>query len=370
MESRKSMPFKLNRRALGLLSGTLAGTALLAQTAPSMQNIPVRLPRKIRLGILGLEGHIGELLDPLPHLPDVELVAVSDADPAQRAKLAKQPARQYTDHLELLDHERLDVAALCGNHAERQALLLACAKRRINVVSEKPLAITTADFDEVRRAVSASGIHLSMLITMRFLPEFQALRETVFSGQIGDVVQVTAQKSYKLGKRPEWMKHRKSYGGSIPYIGIHLVDLMRFTTGRDLIHLASHETRVGHSEIGDMENTAVSIYRLDNGGHGSFHLDYCRPEAAASHGDDRLRIAGTNGIVEYQENIGVTLITASQPQRKLDPLPPAKSFFIDYLEKVYAGKPSGLSLADIYRANEIVLTARDAADTVISPQVR
>lgn len=338
-----------------------AGAVVLARKADALQENTVRLPRKIRLGILGLEGHISEVLDPLPQLPDVELVAVSDADPAQRAKLKKYPAKQYESHLDLLQKEHLDIAAICGNNGERKALLLACTQRKINVVSEKPLAITKADFDEVRSSVTSSGIHLSMLITMRFLPEFQALQQTVASGQIGEVIQVTAQKSYKLGQRPDWMKHQNTYGGSIPYIGIHLVDLMRFTTGRELIHLASHETRAGHPELGEMENTAVSIYRLDNGGNGSFHLDYCRPETAASHGDDRLRIAGTKGIVEYQEGAGVTLVTDKQPMKKLDPLPLAKSFFIDYLESVYSGKPTGLPLADIYKANEIVLTARDGA---------
>ncbi|MES1257928.1 MAG: Gfo/Idh/MocA family oxidoreductase, partial [Acidobacteriota bacterium] len=204
----------LSRRAL------LAGTAFMAQAAA------IPLPRRIRLGILGLEGHIGELLDPLPLLPDVELVAVSEASPARRAKVAKPGVRQYTDHRELLEREKLDVAAICGNHTERPGLLLACAQRKINVVSEKPLAITAADLESVKRAVAESGIHLSMLISMRFLPEFQALREAVASGQIGDVVQVTAQKSYKLGTRPEWMKHRASYCGSIPYFGIHLANLM------------------------------------------------------------------------------------------------------------------------------------------------
>ena len=325
-----------------------------------MAPAPVRLPRKIRLAILGLEGHISELLDPLPLLPDVELVAVSDSSPAQLAQMAGRPARQYASHMDLLANEQLDVAAICGNNAERHALLLACAHRKLNVISEKPLAITRADFDDVRRAVSAGGIHLSMLISMRFLPEFQALRDVVAAGRIGEVVQVTAQKSYKLGERPAWMKLRRTYGGSIPYIGIHLVDLMRFTTGLDMVHLASHETRVGHPEMADMENTAVSIYRLSNGGNGSFHLDYCRPPAAVSHGDDRLRIAGTKGIVEYQEHLGVTLTTADHAEMKIDPLPPAKSLFIDYLESVYLGKAVGLPVADIYRANDLVLTARDA----------
>lgn len=342
----------LTRRTL------LAGAALLAQAASAAPL--VRLPRKIRLGILGLEGHIAELLDPLPLLPDVELVAVSDADPAQRKKVSRPGVKQYTSHLELLDKEKPDVAGICGNHAERAALIQACAQRKIHVVSEKPLAITKADFDKVRRAVADNGIQLSMIIAMRFQPEFQALRTAVMSGQVGDVIQVTAQKSYKLGSRPDWMKHRASYGGTIPYIGIHLVDLMRFTTGRELLHVASHETRVGHPELGDMENTAISLFRLDNGGNGAMHLDYCRPETAVSHGDDRLRVAGTKGIAEYIENVGVTLVTDGQTHRKPD-LPAPLSFFTDFLESVYAGKPRGLSLADIYRANEIVLEARDSA---------
>jgi hypothetical protein len=53
--------------------------------------------------------------------------------------------------------------------------------------------------------------------------------------------------------------------------------------------------------------------------------------------------------------------------RKLKPqvlqdLPKGQSLFVDFLESVYNGKPSALSLEDIYRVNEIVLIAREAAD--------
>ena len=343
----------------------IGGAVAAAQTAAAVPAQTVRLPRKLKLAVLGLEGHIGDVLDALPQLPDVELAGISDADPVLTAQVAKRPGigspRRYADHMELLDREKPDIAALCGNHLERPGLIHVCAGRGIDVVSEKPLAITRAGFDQVRKDVADSGIRLTMIISMRFLPEFRALRRIVESGEIGEVVQVSGQKSYKLGPRPDWMKHRASFGGTIPFIGIHLVDLMRFTTGRELIHVASHETRLGHAEIGEMENTAVSLFRLDNGGNAVFHLDYCRPESAVSHGDDRLRIAGTRGVAEYQENIGVTVLAEGKPLRKAE-LPPAGSFFADWLESLHSGKPSGLPLADIYRANEIVLEARDAAD--------
>ncbi len=61
--------------------------AALARLAVAQQ--PVRLPQKVRIAIIGLEGHIGEILDPLDRLPDVELVALQDADP-QRLKQAAE----------------------------------------------------------------------------------------------------------------------------------------------------------------------------------------------------------------------------------------------------------------------------------------
>src|SRR5437899_1134847 len=81
-----NMPDTLTRRSL------LAAAAIPA----------LRLPKKIRIGIAGMEGHVSEILKPIEGLPDVELVSVSDSDPARMAKLA--PAvRRYSDYIQMLD---------------------------------------------------------------------------------------------------------------------------------------------------------------------------------------------------------------------------------------------------------------------------
>jgi predicted dehydrogenase len=336
--------------------------AMLAAAAP----VPLRLPRKVRLAILSLEGHISEILEPLPLLPDVELVALADADPKLLAAVARRPgaahARQYSDYRELLEREPLDVAGICGTNGTRAAAILACAARKIHVVAEKPLAIERADLERVKRAVAESGIRLTMLLPMRFEPPYAAMRQMVAAGRIGEVAQIAAQKSYKLDERPEWMRHRATFGGTIPYIGIHLVDLMRFIGGRDLVEAVSFEARVGFPEMGDLENTTATLFRLDNGGTAAMHMDYLRPEAAPTHGDDRLRLAGTRGVVEFQESVGITLVTADDPPRAVHDLPPARWLFLDFLDSVYNGTPVGLGLPDIYRANEIVLAARESAE--------
>jgi hypothetical protein len=119
---------------------------------------------------------------------------------------------------------------------------------------------------------------------------------------------------------------------------------------------------VGHPELQDMEDVTASLFRLDNGGIAALRMDYLRPDTAPTWGDDRLRLAGTRGVAEFQEAAGLSLVTDRQPPHQITGLPPKGSLFIDFLNSAYAGHASGLSLTDIYRANEIVLAARDAAD--------
>jgi len=328
---------------------------------------PLRLPRKIRLGLIGVEGHTGEILGPLAQVPDVELVAISDPNPKLLAAAARRPqaagARSYTDYRELLDRERLDVAGVCGTNGTRAEIILTCAARKVHVAAEKPLAIERNDLERIKKIVSENGIRLTMLLPMRFMPSYAAMQRLVAAGEIGEVAQIGAQKSYKLGERPDWMRHRSSFGGTIPYIGVHMVDLMRFTSGRELVETAAFQSRVGFADLGDMENTTATLFRLDNGGTAALRMDYLRPETAPTHGDDRLRLAGTEGVLEYQAATGLTIVSRKQKPRIITELPEPRSLFLDFLDSVYNAKPAGLEIADIYRVSEIVLAARESAET-------
>lgn len=339
----------------------VAGAALAARAA---EKTIVRLPQKVRLAILGLEGHISEILGPLDRLPDVELAAVQDPNAALVAQVREKhaSARPYSDWRELLDREKLDMVGVCGTNGERAEILMACAQKKLHIVAEKPLAITIADLERVKRAVAENGVRLTMLISMRFQANYRALKEIVDSGAIGEVAQMSAQKSYKLGERPDWMLRRATFGGTIPYIGIHMVDLMRWTSGRELVETVSVEGRVGFPKLGEMENTTSTIFRLDNGGTAALHMDYLRPETSPSWGDDRLRLAGTRGVAEYQAATGVTLVTDKHGPRTVTELPASGSLFLDFLGSVYNNSRLVLELKDIYRVNEIVLDAREAAD--------
>ncbi len=344
---------------------TFVGGVSLSAAALGSTDI-VRLPRKVQVAVLGLDGHVAEIVNPLPRLPDVEVTAFSDPDPKAAARFVKNPrvaaARHYTSYRQMLEREKLDMVAICNNNGERAEAILACLKRHLHVIAEKPLAIEKPDLERVKEAVKVSGVRLSMLLPMRYDPPYLALKEIVDSGEIGEVIQIAAQKSYKAGARPAWYTHRETYGGTIPWIGIHMVDLMLHTSGRDFTDAVSFQAHIGFPELGDMENVTATLFRLDNGGAGTLRMDYLRPSTAPTHGDDRLRLAGTKGIAEYTEAAGVTVISAGSAPRVIKKLPEPRSVFLEYLESVYLGKPETLTLPEIYRSNEIVLAARASAE--------
>jgi len=345
------------------------GSAALAGLLPG-RAATIRLPPRVLVGLIGLEGHFGEVLDAAKILPQIQVTAVAAATPRELQRMGSNvmiaKARRYDDYRRMLDAEKLDVVCICNQNGQRARAVLACVERGLAVAAEKPLAITLEDLDAVRRAVARRQTPLTMLLPMRFAPEYQAMRAIVGSGEIGEPIALGAQKSYKLGlargQRPDWMRKRSSFGGTIPFIGIHMVDLMRFISGREFVETAAFHSNVAFPELGEMENNTAVIYRLDNQGTASLRMDYLRPEAAPTHGDDRLRIAGAKGIVEYQAGT-LTLITAAKAPHAVEALPPASLLFADFLDSIYNGKKHGLPLEDIYRVTEIVLKSRQAAET-------
>ncbi len=323
----------------------------------------VRLPKKVRVAVWGLDGHAGEFTKPLARFPDVEIAGVYHWDRAAAERYARGKARVFDDPRRMLDETRPDIVGVCNDNGGRAEAVLECLRRGLHVVAEKPLALRSNHLDQIRRELKRSGVRLGMLLPMRWERPYQALKKIVDCGDIGEVIQVSAQKSYVLGKRPKWMQERSTYGSTILWIGIHMIDLMRWTSGREFRAVAGFQGVAGDLRQGVMETTTSSSFRLDNGGTASLHMDYCRPATAGSHGDDRLRLAGTRGVAEYMAATGVTLLTTARKPEKIVELPPEGSLFAEFLEHVYLGKPTTLPHAEIFRICELTLAAHEAART-------
>jgi len=322
----------------------------------------------LNVAMVGLKGHQGTILEGISQLPDVRLAAVCDDDPAALAgvsgwQCADSDTHTYTDWQQMLANESIDILGEAGVDSERHRVLIAALQRGIHCIVEKPLASSLPDLADVKTAYEeAGGAQLSMLLTMRFEPVYRLVRSVVEAGDVGNVCQASFQKSYKIGNRPEWQRSKQTFSGIIPFIGIHALDCIRWTTGREFTEVFGYCGNTAHPQIGDMEDQGAVMALLDNGGTAVARLDYCRPAAAPTHGDDRIRIAGDKGVVESLYcGQSVTLITAEGGLHELEAPPVTDGQFANFVGAIKGECECLVPATDCLRMTEVVLKARAAA---------
>lgn len=320
----------------------------------------------MRLAIAGLKGHQGVAVAGLPKIEGAALVAVADdtpgaAEAAAGWSVAAPDFKAYRDWRRMLDEQDLDVLVEAGVDSERADVLCAALDRGIHVLAEKPLAHDLEGLERVRAALASSTCCLSMLLTMRYDPLYRAVCAQVEEGRLGTICLASVQKSYRLGERPAWQRDRQTFSGIIPFIGIHALDLIVWTTGLKPLTGFAYQANTGHPALGDMEDNAVVGLELAGGAHACLRLDYCRPAKASTHGDDRLRIAGSQGVIEaWGATQRLTLMTDDEEPRDL-PLPEAPDLFVEFAQAASEGRQAPISAADCLDRSEAVLKLRQAA---------
>lgn len=322
----------------------------------------------MRVGIIGTVGHLNYVLDGIPQLKDATLAAAATGTPGEDLKRIRSHEAFsgktvfYDDWNAMLDQASLDVVAVCRPYPMNAEATIAALERNIHVVSEKPVATTFDALNRVEEARSKSKARLTAMFSMRFEPSFRAARKAVADGLIGQPILATGQKSYKFGTRPDFFRERDTYGGSIPWVAIHAIDYVRWVAGQDYTQVTALHGNAAHPEYPGCEDHGGILYRFANGGTAVINLDYLRPESAPTHGDDRLRIAGSEGIVEVvDQGTRATLIHEGDAPLDL-PLPDEINLLTDFVADL---KGESTHLVEPYEATyvtRLALTAREAAD--------
>lgn len=358
----------VDRRTL-LKSAAGAGLAL-AETGWAQAGRIKPAGRLLRVGLIGREGHPNILLRSIPKLSDVQWTAYAKGAPGEdSAWVHKQfpgssQTRVYENYHDMLEKEPLDVVGVCLPFFENAEASIQSARRGIHVLSEKPAATTLPDLARLEQEIHRSGVRYSLMLEMRAMPIFQAARQAVQQGAIGEPILLSGQKSYKYGsERPWYYKERKTYGGTIPWVGIHALDYMRWVSGQEYAQVAAFEGNKAHPQTPGCEDHVGLLFRLTNGGTATCHLDFLRPEGAPTHGDDRLRIAGSEGMLEANDmDNRVNLISNKGNVAEL-PLPPPVDFFGTFIAGLRGEGEPLVSTQDAFAITRICLRARDAADT-------
>jgi len=363
-----SQPPSLMRREFLQSAASAALAAAGIQAAPPADVAASQ--SSVRVGLIGRDGHDEILLGSIPQLSNVHWVAYAKGWPDEdSAWVEKHPAssgktRVYNNYQEMLEKEPLELVGVCLPFYRNAEASIAAASKGIHVLSEKPAATTLSDLARLKQAIRQSRVHYSMMLDMRTEPILQAARQAVQEGAVGEVILISSQKSYKYGlERPWFYKERKTYGGTIPWIGIHALDSMQWVSGQRYTAVAAYEGNKAHPQSPGCEDHAGLLLRLANGGTATCHLDFLRPEVAPTHGDDRFRIAGSEGVLEVWGNENRASLISPKGRSGDLPLPQAIDLFSAFIAQLRGESQPLVSSAEAFDITRTCLKAREAADS-------
>ena len=322
----------------------------------------------MKLCMIGSRGHSHYVFESIGDVPGIELAAVSPGCPEDPPEKLLDMAREAgfspvvePDWRKMLDDHRPDLVSVDGPFDRHAEMCVEALRRDISVFCEKPVALTFGELAEVERALAGSRAHIVAMMGLRYLPEFQYALELVRAGSVGTVKLVSARKSYRLGTRPDYYRSRKTFGGLIPWVGSHALDwIMAYSGGRFAKIFATHTT-TDNFGYGDMEIAAQMSGVMTNCVQFTATCDYLRPAAAPTHGDDRVRIAGTAGVLEVSG--GRVELIDGDGARQLPVPPPARKLFADFANGLAGPVPCMVTDADTIELARACLLARESADT-------
>lgn len=192
--------------------------------------------RKFRVGIIG-GGGIAQAVH-IPgwrNLPEVEIVGVADVSEATARKAAAAAGgntQAFTDYNELLK-QNLDAVDICTPNKIHTPAALAALNAGVNVICEKPLAVTTAEVKQMGELADKKKLKLMTAQHQRFTQSAQAVKVWIDGGHLGEAyhARVRATRRAWLPTAPGFIDAKLSGGGPCMDIGVHALDLCMWMMG-------------------------------------------------------------------------------------------------------------------------------------------
>jgi predicted dehydrogenase len=301
------------------------------------------------------------------HLPELRAAGVEASVFASRSKSSAEAARDawgvgevVEDWHDAVARDDIDAVVIATPNAFHHDVAVAAAKSGKHVLVDKPLARTPAEADDMIAIAAENDVVLMPFQNTRFVPPFVAARDAVAAGRIGEVTGMRAAFGHAgpqaWAPRATWFFDRSiAGGGCLIDLGVHVIDLLRSVTGRDIEEVATFL----NGRAGDVETDAQLALRFDNGAIGTAHASWSsRPGP-----DHQLTVVGTDGTLHLDSRTPLTLLTLDGERERVALPDTVSSPLRELLAAIRGERAPDLSAADGRAAVAVVDAAyRSAAE--------
>ncbi len=184
--------------------------------------------RVFNIGIIGYGGFGKFLHHAWRQIDNVRVVSVADKIVNKIEGLTEVNA--YTDWLDLIQVENIDVIAIVTEPSTHEIIATTCMKAGIHVLIEKPLAITLADAEKIIQIRDQTGTIAAIDFVMRFNPLLQELQRFTQLELFGKLRRIDVENYAQDEQLPpdHWFWNLDHSGGILIEHAVHFIDLVHF----------------------------------------------------------------------------------------------------------------------------------------------
>ena len=223
-----------------------------------------RIHTNVSVGFVGAGGYGCKVLIPAFKKAGVELVSVGSSGGVSAAVAGRKFgfAEATTDIDGLMSDERINTVVIATRHDSHAELVCSALRAGKHVFVEKPLALTTAEVDEIESVYA--GLESKPLLMVgfnrRFAPQVVRMKELLRAVKGPKAFVYTVNAGSIPGEH--WTQDREVGGGRIVGEACHFVDLLRFLAGAGVV--STEKTELGADTI------SIQM-RFEDGSIGTVH---------------------------------------------------------------------------------------------------
>ncbi len=304
-----------------------------------------------------------------------EVIAIASRDEGKARETADEfgISGSYGSYEELLaDDEVQAVYIPLPNHLHREWAIRAMTAGK-HVLCEKPIALTSAEAEEMAAAAAANGVILAEAFMYRHHPRYETIRSIIDSGQIGDLRSIHGTFTFNSSNSSGNVRFNKDWGGGGLYdVGCYPITAARLLLGQE--PEAVTVRALFSPQHGDVDMMASGLLEFPGGLGVTFD---CGMWGAFR---NTLEVLGTEGIIEIPsafiapEDSGAHFYLTVNGQREEIEVPHINHFSLecdDFARTVLNGEPQKFPPQDAVRNMRVLeaclQSARESKRIILQP---
>ncbi len=206
---------------------------------------------KKKLVVIGYGGQGGWHADHALKSDVVTLGGVFDIKEA-RMELARSKGIYTYDSFEAaIADPTVDILVCATPNDVHKDIVIRALEAGKNVVCEKPVALSLADFDDMCAAAERAGKLFTVHQNRRWDVDYLAIRSLIESGEIGAPINIESRVHGSRGIPSDWRCHKGPGGGMILDWGVHLIDQMLQLIPEKIVKLYCEVNNITTDEVDD-----------------------------------------------------------------------------------------------------------------------